>query len=150
MRFITQTKIDVPQSGDFWSLYDTIADLVFTLRTARSFWSLAGYFGEARVLAKLNVTGLKLFYADGRPHGFGSLFYGSDEAISRSGITLSTQPREIGDAESDVTFASLAGDLSDTVTILANQLLRSLRHSVDLQKLRREVDQIVRGPGFNN
>jgi schlafen family protein len=152
--FITQVRWPC-ESGNCWSLYDVVIDTICTIQAARSVWETAGYYEEAQLHADLTVTGLTLFAPDKYPHGFGSLFYGSDDSIDRRCVLLSQQPNEVATADITLDFGSMTSGLARSVASIINQLVRGLKHAADLDKLSSQIEylvdkmpQQVRGPSY--
>jgi len=165
--FATQVKYPLSGEGDFWSLCDVALGLIATLVAAKSWWEPINYFGEARLLAWLNVQSLKLYEFSNYPWGFGPLFYNRgkwperdwplkvagvpeypfsevDMSLPKDVLSLS-QVQSSGNAvaEVDLNYAQLTEGLSEIVALVLNQFMRSLKHLVNLKRLREETTYLV-------
>jgi hypothetical protein len=138
--FVTQVNVPVGGSGDSWSLADVALDVAFLLRTANDVWKTFDIYGEAAVAFELKVGGLSLYQGD---RGYYSIFYNSDLFIVPSIIRGVSGVGSAGRAELETNFVSRTKDLPDTVAIIANQLLRDLGYSADLNTARIEVAKLL-------
>jgi len=166
--FATQTKFTTKDNGSFWSLCDVSMAIINTLLAVQSFWEAAGYRGDGRLLAELCVGDLALFKLDKYPGGFGPLFYRrgrwpdnwpmtplnfreypfckSDFSLPLYAVFVSElRSVDLSRAEVDLNYASFGLELPDVVALTLNQLLRSLKHTVDFNKLREVIASFVDG-----
>jgi len=167
--FVTQTRYPLAAYGNFWSLCDTALGLISTLAATRTWWGASNYFGDARLIAWLDVRGLKLYQLEEYPRGFAPLFYNRGKwperrdwplkpanvpeyPFSETNMTLSsdvlslseTQTDQNAVAEVDLNYASLSEELPEIVALVLNQLIRQLRHTANLKRLREEVGYLSR------
>ncbi len=166
--FVTQTKFTMREGGSFWSLCDVAFAIINTLLAVRSFWEAANYFGDGRLTAELCLGELNLHKLDRYPWGFGPLFYSrgkwpdqwpmtpsnfreypfceSDVSLPLDTVSLSDLKTDgSAKAEADVDYASFGLELPNIVTLTLNQLDRSLKHSVNFNRLREEIAHLVDG-----
>jgi hypothetical protein len=166
--FATQTKFTTTGDGSSWSLCDVAFAIVNTLLAVRSFWEAADYLGDGRLTAELCVRDLNLHKLDTYPGGFGPLFYSrgkwpdrwpiappnlreypfcrSDVSLPPNTVFLSElQSDGSARAEADVSYASFGLELPEVVALTLNQLVRSLKHTVDFNKLRLEIAYLFDG-----
>src|SRR5262249_33924667 len=143
------TQVSHPGAGvkGDWSLSDIALDLLTLLKLTGSFWNFWNYFGEASVRADLRVGEMSLFKTEKYPFGFPTILYKDDREAALSldsSIMQSTYtPESSGNAELDISFASLTINLTRTVASILNQLLRSLNHAADVEKLEDGVKALV-------
>ncbi len=166
--FATQTKFTTKDHGSLWSLCDVALAIINTLLAVRSFWEAADYLGDGRLLAELCVGDLNLHNLDKYPGGFGPLFYSrgrwpdkwpmtplnfreypfckSDFSLPPYAVFLSElRSNDLSRSEADLSYASFGPELPDVVALTLNQLLRSLKHTVDFNKLREVIANLVDG-----
>lgn len=166
--FATQTRFTTAGGGSSWSLCDVAFAIINTLLAVRSFWEAANYFGDGRLVAELCVGELGLYKLDRYPWGFGPLFYSRGKwpdqwpmtppnfreypfCSSRASLPLDTvslselKTDGSAKAEADLTYASLGHELPDVVALTLNQLVRSLKHAVNFNRLRQEIAHLVDG-----
>jgi hypothetical protein len=124
-----------------WSLGDRIADLIWILRTAASFWNRFGFFGQARIVVDLDTTKLSLYRDEHLPRF--PLLYRLDLSLDGTAVELCAKPTAQGHASLDLNFAMLSHDLGETISNLLNQLLRSMGHSADMNSLRNSVNELI-------
>jgi hypothetical protein len=145
--FITQTRWPIAPGGEFWSLYDVVADLVKVGQLARDYWRVMGYYGGSRLVADLNVEGLSFDVAKG---ALAPLFYQRLGGIpgfsldSKSVILVTDRPllTQIAHVEVDLNYPGLDDSLVETVTTTLNQLLRCFGHLSDFQALQRSIGSL--------
>jgi hypothetical protein len=145
--FITQTRWPITPVGDFWSLYDVVADLVRVGQLARNFWRETGHYGSCRVIADLNVEGLGFDTAKG---ALSPLFYARlggvpDFSLDSRSLMLQTgrpQLTQAASARLDVNYTGLDTSLVETVTMIVNQLVRCFGHVPDFRALQRSLDSL--------
>jgi hypothetical protein len=148
--FITQIRWPITPAGEFWSLYDVVADLVRVGQLTRNFWRGIGYYGSFRLVADLNVEGLSFEVGKG---ALSPLFYQRLTGIpgfsldSKSVILAANRPplAQIAHAELDRNYTGLDDSLVETVTTIVNQLLRCLGHLTDFEALQRSIDSLFFG-----
>jgi Schlafen, AlbA_2 len=170
--FATQTKYPLAGYGDCWSLCDIALGLISTLTAAKSWWEAFGYFGDARLIAWLDVQMLKLHQLEKYPYGFAPLFYNRSRwpetgkwppkfagqreyPFSEADTTLAKDVLTISEAQSngnavaqvDLNYASLRTDeLPEIVALVMNQFIRSLGHVANLKRLRQETANLPGEP----
>jgi len=166
--FATQTKFTSKEYGSLWSLCDIAFAIVNTLLAVGSFWEAADYFGDGILFCELNVGGLSLHKLDKYPWGFGPLFYSrgrwpdqwpmtplnfreypfckSDVSVSQQTVSLSELHTDgSANAEADLSYASFGPELPDVAALTLNQLVRSLKHTVDFNNLKQAIANFVHG-----
>lgn len=141
LAYTTQTNSGQIKGQSFWSLGDRVADFICILRTASMLWGRFGIFGEARIVAGLDVTKLSLYKHESSDY-FPS-FYRPDRIFGGTGIDLTGESYSSGYASLDINFAILNHDLPELLSNLLNQLLRSLGHTADLNELRTSVNRFI-------
>ena len=126
-----------------WSLADLITNLDCTIEAAHRLWSYLNYPGEAHVLAELRVEPLPLLErAGGFQVGYSSCFYEKAsprrraKVLTTDKLTRAVKHGARGVAAVDLTYATRHSDRPEAVAILANQLLRDLGYSANLNDLR--------------
>jgi len=144
--FITQVRWSIASSGDFWSLFDVVADLINVCKLARQFWRQAGYYyGGFRLVAQLNVEGLRFEVDEGafEPFFYQRLSGLPDFSLDSRAVKLATNWSslpQVAQSEMDLDYASLADSLSETVAAnIVNQLLRSLGYLADSKALQQSI-----------
>jgi hypothetical protein len=167
--FATQAKYPLARYGDFWSLCDIALALISTLAATRSWWGAWNYWGDARLVAWLDVGGLKLYQLEEYPRGFAPLFYKRgnwpekgewpmkpinvpEYPFSERDMTLPTDVLSLSNgqsdgnavAEVDLNYASLNEELPEIVALVMNQLIRQLKHAANLKRLREEMGYLSR------
>jgi schlafen family protein len=140
--YTTQVSSGLVKGQAFWSLSDRVADLICLLRTVGMLWRRFGMFGEARIMAGLNVDKLGL-YKQEDPSRFPSVGYKRDWLFHGTGIDLAAEPSPNGYASLDINFSTLNHDLPELLSNLLNQLLRSLGHTAPLSELRTTVTRFM-------
>ncbi len=166
--FVSQTKYPVGAYGDYWSLCDIALGLISTLVATKSWWEASDYFGDARLIAWLDVGGLKLHSLKEYPRGFAPLFYNRGKwpergdwplkpdnipeyPFSEIDMTLPPDVLSLSNAQSngsavaqvDLNYASLKEELPEIVALVLNQFIRHLKHAANLKRLRQEVSYLV-------
>ncbi len=164
--FVTQMRYPVSGYGNFWSLCDIALGLISTLVATKTWREASNYFGETRLIAWLDIRGLRLYKLEEYPRGFGPLFYSRGKwpergewpmkpinvpeyPFSERDMTLPSdvlsplqaQNANAGNAvaEVDLNYASLNEELPELVALVLNQLIRQLKHTANLKRLREEV-----------
>jgi hypothetical protein len=140
--FITQTKWPMPGTKGEWSLYDLAADLIAVTKMAKEFWRSTDYYGRFRIEAELQVRDLRLSVASS---GFQPLYYGQLGHIGRlqrKVLAIVDHPQPAGDASGDFSYQDLNLQLDEVVAGVLNQLLRSLGHGTEIEKLKGVVRSI--------
>jgi hypothetical protein len=122
-----------------WSLYDLVIDLASLFRASREFWESFGYLGGARLVVRLRIDGLTLFYDQ---RGFQGILYHYSAPIARYAIAISPSPVTTSplEEELDVTFQT---DVVYVVARIVNQLMRSQGHSADLPKFEQSIRAVL-------
>lgn len=138
---VTQVNVPVTGFGNSWSLADVALNIAFLLCAANLLWETLNFYGEARLACELKIEQLKLYQAT---KGFYSIFYNSDLYVAPGIIRGGSAKNALANAELGTTFISRAGELPGTVSTVANQLLRGLGYSIDLNALRTEVERLLR------
>jgi len=144
--FVTQIRCKLQEKGrevEAWSLADLITNLDCTIEAAHRLWSYLNYPGEAHVLAELRVEPLPLLErAGGFQVGYPSCFYEKAsprrraKVLTTDKLTRAVKHGARGVAAVDLTYATRHSDRPEAVAILANQLLRDLGYSANLNDLR--------------
>jgi len=144
--FVTQIRCKLQEKGrevEAWSLADLITNLDCTIEAAHRLWSYLNYPGEAHVLAELRVEPLPLLErAGGFQVGYSSCFYEKAsprrraKVLTTDKLTRAVKHGARGFAAVDLTYATRHSDRPEAVAILANQLLRDLGYSANLNDLR--------------
>lgn len=143
--FITQIRWPI-DGGEYWSLYDVVADLACVMALAREFWAYRRYYGGFRLKAVLRVGKLPLERALG---GFGPYFYEriSDFSfaapLDNKAVRLVKSPHGDAVAEADLDYSGIGASLADAVSSVVNQLVRCLGHICDLQALKLSVAAVT-------
>ena len=138
--FVTQVSWPIRAVGNFWSLYDFVADVARVSILSREFWRQTGYFGSVRMEVDLMVGNLPLL-----DNGLAPLFYSRmglnpDILLDGQAIHLIKEPRELGNAQLDVGYDRLMSEsLPTTVADIVNQVLRCLGHTCDIQGLQQAI-----------
>jgi hypothetical protein len=137
--FITQVNWPIPAVGNFWSLYDFVADVARVAILSRDFWCQTGYFGGFRLEVDL-VVGHLPFHGNGlAPLFYSRMGHIPDFSLDGRAIFLIKQPRESGNAQLDLGYDGLNESLSATVANIVNQVLRCLGHTCNIQGLQQAV-----------
>ena len=144
--FVTQIRCKLQEKGrevEAWSLADLITNLDCTIEAAHRLWSYLNYPGEAHVLAELRVEPLPLLErAGGFQVGYPSCFYEKAsprrraKVLTTDKLTRAVKHGARGFAAVNLKYATRHSDRPEAVAILANQLLRDLGYSANLNDLR--------------
>lgn len=146
MGFITQTRWPISGARDAWSLYDLTVDFIETCKLAKQFWQNNSYYGAFRLEAQIRVHGLTLSVGQ---DGFHPLYYeriGRVAALplQRDILAIAKSPHSTaGDTSADSSFADLDLRLDEIVAGELNQLLRSLGHSAEIEKLKQAIRLLI-------
>jgi hypothetical protein len=140
----------VQDLNNSWSLGDAVADLLFMLGVARALWGLSSYYGEAQLAVTLNLQNLSMHtalvsdtwshlgpIASREIHEFNAVL---GDSIVFAHPQSSATANATGVFNSGLPFDAAPGMVADVV----NQLLRSLKHSADLNRLRDAVESFLR------
>lgn len=168
--FATQARYALDGSNYRWSLYDIALGLASTLVAAKDWWGAFNFFGEARLMAWLDVDGLELHSNSSQkyPPGFVPLFYDRDRWFATGVLSaMASNARRYPFAERDVSlppdlvsmskaqsngsavaevevnYGSLSDELPEVVALALNQLVRHLKYSANLARLRQEAASLV-------
>ncbi len=149
--FATQVGWTIESQG-YWSIYDTAADLVFLLKSARAWWERLGYYGKFRLSADLCTLSLKpridaMFYHFVAT-GLGSSLTLDSTAIDLRPVAVQTADdirahgvnpvvNAVAELESD--YAAVSDHPQEAVSRVVNQLLRGLGYAADLAKLNQTI-----------
>lgn len=146
--FITQVRWPVQGVGQCWSLYDVVTDVIRILVIARQFWLVTRYYGTFRLRATLSVSGLDF---GTQYNALEPLFYNriSDDLLhfplDPKAIRLVKKPLSVTSTEREFEYPAVAESLSDSVTLLVNQLVRGLGHIADVPALKNCVTGLITG-----
>jgi hypothetical protein len=144
--FITQTKFPLPGTQGHWSLYDLAADLIAIAKMAKEFWQSTGYYGGFRLEAELQVRNLELSASS---DGFHPLYYQRlgrvvSFPLQRNMLAIVENPHSTGDASADFSYEDLNLCLDDIAASVLNELLRSLGHGPEIEKLKGAVRSLTK------
>jgi len=131
-----------------WSIGDVVWNLFRMLDFANEFWTNIGYWGDARVLASLNVADLPMamkIQDIGGPDGQEAQCYmfGATNVLNLGHVSLTPSPRPCAGASAYFSVGSIELEKTDAVASMLNQILRSMGHSASLKELKAGVDSLA-------
>ncbi|MFZ1006147.1 MAG: ATP-binding protein [Candidatus Sulfotelmatobacter sp.] len=146
--FASQVSCTLPMgiSGSSWSICDVAENLLRMLDLAKEFWTSNGYWGDARVIASLNVGNLpvamKIPELGGPEKQEAHCFMcGTRNVLDLGSVFLASSPRPCANASADFSVSSIDSDKAEVVASMLNQILRFMGHSASLPDLK---DGVVR------
>jgi len=148
----TQARVRVANKTNFfWSLGDTLVDILLMLTVVRSFWKSWGFFGEAQLIVNLHVNDLPLYpdlATEVWTQSNVDLFQARQDfnaSLRDSIVSLNPSSSGMsGGAVGTINSGLPVDAAADTVANIMNQLLRCLQHGADLSSLRRAVEIFFR------
>jgi hypothetical protein len=152
MGYARQIRVSFEDGELYWSLGDTLADLLLLLAVARSWWKNAGFYGEAHLVVSIlahNLTlhaGLVTELSPDSPGKWAQML-NFDSTLEGAIVSPSIQPSPTGNATGIFNSGLPYDAATDLVAEVLNQLLRSMRHSADLNGLKSAVEIFVHAHG---
>lgn len=145
LAFITTTKWPMPGKKSYWSLYDLAADFVATAKLAKQFWQGDQYYGAFHLEAELQLGKLELME---RRDGFPSFYcdrlgYKTIMPMQRNILAIAQAPGHLANASAEFSYQDLNLRLDDIAADVLNQLLRSLGHGTEIEKLKAAVRLLI-------
>lgn len=125
--FVTQNLVRSSQGEERWSVADTIALTIATIRTAHEWWVGNNYYGEAEIRIEVQTLGRDAAVDDDK--GFPSLINPSAPPLDIKGFRFTQAPSRVALARRTLTFAERTIAIEDTATNITIELLRGLGFS---------------------
>ncbi len=136
--FVTQSVFDVKGSS-YWSLNDTIAFIVATIRLTHKHWSENSFLGDGHLQVGLKTELTKVARTGAR---FESVISTELKPLILAELPLIEPLRPGASADFRVTFADRTADLLTTMTSICNALLRDFGFSVEAAALHAAITKL--------